>query len=129
MMENLYKIEVKVKTEYIEYQSDPNRERYVFSYTVKIKNLGKIPAKLISRKWIITDANGKIEEVEGLGVIGEQPILNPGEKFEYTSGTPLNTPSGFMEGYYEMETKNGSTFEASIPQFSLDSPFISDKLK
>ena len=75
MMENLYKIEVKVKTEYIEYQSDPNRERYVFSYTVKIKNLGKIPAKLISRKWIITDANGKIEEVEGLGVIGEQPRL------------------------------------------------------
>jgi ApaG protein len=124
MMENLYKIEVKVKTEYIEYQSDPNRERYVFSYTVKIKNLGKIPAKLISRKWIITDANGKIEEVEGLGVIGEQPRLLTNESFEYTSGTILRTPVGSMHGNYRMIADNGYEFKAEIPIFSLNKPKI-----
>ena len=122
-MENLYKIEVKVKTEYIEYQSDPNRERYVFSYTVKIKNLGKIPAKLISRKWIITDANGKIEEVEGLGVIGEQPRLLNNESFEYTSGTPLKTTNGIMQGFYLMSQNNGEQLKIDIPAFSLDSPY------
>ena len=119
MMENLYRIDISIKTEYIELQSIPNENRFVFSYTISIKNSGKIPAKLISRHWIITDANGKIEEVKGLGVIGEQPRLLHNESFEYTSGTILNTPVGTMHGKYSMIADNGYEFDAQIPLFSL----------
>ncbi len=124
MMENLYKIDIRVKTEYIELQSIPNENRFVFSYTINIKNVGKIPAKLISRHWIITDANGKIEEAKGLGVIGEQPRLLNSESFEYTSGTILNTPVGTMHGKYSMIADNGYEFDAQIPLFSLSVPKI-----
>ena len=124
MMENLYKVDVEVKTEYVEYQSIPNENRYVFSYTVTIKNSGKIPAKLISRHWIISDANGKVDEVKGLGVIGEQPRLLSNQSFEYTSGTILNTPVGTMHGQYKMVADNGYEFDAEIPLFSLNIPKI-----
>ena len=124
MMENLYRIDISIKTEYIELQSIPNENRFVFSYTISIKNTGKIPAKLISRHWIITDANGKIEEVKGLGVIGEQPRLLHNESFEYTSGTILNTPVGTMHGKYSMIADNGYEFDAQIPLFSLSVPKI-----
>jgi ApaG protein len=123
-MESLYKINIKVKTDYIEDQSYPSESKYVFSYTVSIKNEGKIPAKLISRQWIITDANGKIEEVTGLGVIGEQPRLKTNEIFEYTSGTIINTPVGTMHGTYQMVADNGYEFDAKIPLFSLSTPKI-----
>ena len=124
MMENLYRIDISIKTEYIELQSIPNENRFVFSYTISIKNSGKIPAKFISRHWIITDANGKIEEVKGLGVIGEQPRLLHNESFEYTSGTILNTPVGTMHGKYSMIADNGYEFDAQIPLFSLSVPKI-----
>ena len=124
MMTNLYKIDVSVKTSYLEDQSIPSKEKYFFSYTVTIKNNGKIPAKLISRHWIITDSNEKTEEVTGLGVIGEQPRLEPKESFEYTSGTALNTPVGTMYGSYQMVADNGYEFYASIPLFSLNTPGI-----
>ena len=124
MMENLYKVDVEVKTEYVEYQSIPSENRYVFSYTVTIKNSGKIPAKLISRHWIISDANGKVDEVKGLGVIGEQPRLLSNQSFEYTSGTILNTPVGTMHGQYQMVADNGYAFDAEIPLFSLNIPKI-----
>ena len=123
------KINITVNPYFLEDQSEPEDQHYVWAYQVTINNLGKESVKLKTRYWRIIDSNGTKQEVKGEGVVGEQPILNPGEKFEYTSGTPLSTPSGFMEGHYEMETKNGSRFEASIPQFSLDSPFIdSNKL-
>jgi len=123
------KINITVNPYFLEDQSEPEDQHYVWAYQVTINNLGKESVKLKNRYWKIIDSNGTKQEVKGEGVVGEQPTLNPGEKFEYTSGTPLSTPSGFMEGYYEMETKNGSRFEASIPQFSLDSPFInSNKL-
>ena len=124
MMENLYKVDVEVKTEYVEYQSIPSENRYVFSYTVTIKNSGKIPAKLISRHWIISDANGKVDEVKGLGVIGEQPRLLSNQSFEYTSGTILNTPVGTMHGQYKMVADNGYEFDTEIPPFSLNMPKI-----
>ena len=124
MMENLYKVDVEVKTEYVEYQSIPSENRYVFSYTVTIKNSGKIPAKLISRHWIISDANGKVDEVKGLGVIGEQPRLLSNQSFEYTSGTILNTPVGTMHGQYKMVADNGYEFDTEIPLFSLNIPKI-----
>tara|TARA_A100000164_G_scaffold300406_1_gene275279 strand:- start:30 stop:407 length:378 start_codon:yes stop_codon:yes gene_type:complete len=123
-MENLYKVDVEVKTEYVEYQSIPSENRYVFSYTVTIKNSGKIPAKLISRHWIISDANGKVDEVKGLGVIGEQPRLLSNQSFEYTSGTILNTPVGTMHGQYKMVADNGYEFDTEIPLFSLNMPKI-----
>ena len=123
-MTNLYKIDVSVKTSYLEDQSIPSKEKYFFSYTVTIKNNGKIPAKLISRHWIITDSNEKTEEVTGLGVIGEQPRLEPKESFEYTSGTILNTPVCTMYGSYQMVADNGYEFDASIPLFSLNTPGI-----
>ena len=122
------KISITVNPYFLEDQSEPNDRHFVWAYQVTINNLGKEIVQLKKRFWKIIDSNGIKQEVKGEGVVGEQPILNPGEKFEYTSGTPLTTPSGFMEGYYEMETKNGLVFDATIPQFSLDSPFISDQL-
>ena len=124
MMEVLYKVEVSVRTEYLENQSLPSEGKYFFSYTVTIKNVGKIPAKLISRHWVITDANERIEEVRGLGVVGEQPRLKTKESFEYTSGTIINTPVGTMYGTYQMVADNGYEFDAEIPMFSLNIPKV-----
>ena len=121
-------INITVNPYYLEDQSEPDEQHYVWAYQVTINNIGSEIVQLKNRFWEITDSNGSKQEVRGEGVLGEQPILNPGEKFEYTSGTPLSTPSGFMEGYYEMETKNGKKFEASIPLFSLDIPQTSKKL-
>ena len=121
-------INVSVKSYYLEEQSEPDEQHYVWAYQVTINNLSQDTVQLKNRYWKIIDSNGTKQEVRGEGVVGEQPILNPGEKFEYTSGTPLSTPSGFMEGYYEMETKNGNKFEATIPLFSLDIPNITNKL-
>jgi len=121
-------INITVNPFYLEDQSEPDENHYVWAYQVTINNLGKESVQLKNRVWKITDSNGIKQEVRGEGVVGEQPILNPGEKFEYTSGTPLSTPSGFMEGYYGMETKGGNKFDVSIPLFSLDSPYISTQL-
>ena len=121
-------INITVNPYYLEDQSEPDEQHYVWAYQVTINNIGSEIVQLKNRFWKITDSNGAEQEVRGEGVVGEQPILNPGEKFEYTSGTPLSTPSGFMEGHYEMETNKGKRFEASIPLFSLDSPHTSKKL-
>ncbi len=115
-------IRVTVKPFYLEEQSSPLDERYVWAYHVRIENRGLETVQLKSRHWRITDNRGHIEEVRGAGVVGEQPLLRPGESFEYTSGTPLPTPSGIMVGSYQMETKSGERFEVAIPAFSLDSP-------
>ena len=122
------KINITVNPYFLEDQSEPDHQHYVWAYQVTIDNQSKEKVQLKNRYWKIIDSNGIKQEVRGEGVVGEQPILNPGEKFEYTSGTPLSTPSGFMEGYYEMKTNKGKKFEAYIPQFSLDSPFTSKKL-
>jgi len=122
------KISITVNPYFLEEQSEPDDQHYVWAYQVTIDNQSKEKVQLKNRYWKIIDSNGTKQEVSGQGVVGEQPVLNPGEKFEYTSGTPLSTPSGFMEGHYEMETIEGVKFEAYIPQFSLDSPFTSKKL-
>ena len=116
-------ISVTVTPHFIEDQSDPEDNHYVWAYQVNIENAGSETGQLISRYWPITDANGQVQEVRGDGVVGEQPVLRPGESFEYTSGTPLSTPSGIMVGRYQMETKGGEGFEIEIPAFSLDSPY------
>ena len=121
-------INITVNPYYLEEHSEPDENHYVWAYQVTINNLGEETVQLKNRYWKITDSNGSKQEVKGEGVVGEQPVLNPGEKFEYTSGTPLSTPSGFMGGHYEMETNKGKKFEAIIPQFSLDSPFIKNNL-
>ena len=122
------KINITVNPYFLDDQSEPDEQHFVWAYQVTIDNQGNEKVQLKNRYWKIIDSNGSEQEVKGEGVVGEQPILNPGEKFEYTSGTPLSTPSGFMGGYYEMETKSGKKFEAIIPQFSLDSPFIKNNL-
>ena len=122
------KINITVNPYFLEDQSEPDDQHYVWAYQVTIDNQSNNKVQLKNRYWKIIDSNGIKQEVRGEGVVGEQPVLNPGEKFEYTSGTPLSTPSGFMEGYYEMENNKGSKFEVYIPQFSLDSPFASKKL-
>ena len=113
---------IQTQVNYLPEQSDEAGNRFVFSYTITITNLGQATAKLVSRHWIITDAHNHVQEVRGQGVVGEQPTLKPGEAFEYTSGTPLATPSGIMVGTYEMETRAGERFDVAIPAFSLDSP-------
>ena len=122
------KINITVKPYYLEDQSEPEDQHFVWAYQVTIDNQSNEKVQLINRYWKIVDSNGSEQEVRGEGVVGEQPILNPGEKFEYTSGTPLSTPSGFMGGHYGMETNEGKKFDAIIPQFSLDSPFIKNNL-
>ena len=122
------KINITVNPYFLDDQSEPEEQHFVWAYQVTIDNQGNEKVQLKNRYWKIIDSNGSEQEVKGEGVVGEQPILNPGEKFEYTSGTPLNTPSGFMGGHYEMETKAGEKFEAIIPQFSLDSPFVKNNL-
>jgi ApaG protein len=117
-----YEIEVIVETQYLPEQSDPDAERYFFAYRIHITNVGTTAAQLISRHWIITDAEGKVEEVRGLGVVGNQPLLQPGESFEYTSSCPLPTPVGTMKGTYQMVAEDGTRFDASISEFVLAMP-------
>ena len=119
---NNYNIQVNVGTQYIEAESNPDANRFVFAYTIKIENKGEIAAKLLSRHWIITDANNRIQEVKGKGVIGEQPYLRPGEYFEYTSGTMMETPVGSMQGTYQMVADDKHHFDAIIEPFSLALP-------
>ena len=121
-MKNNFNIRIKVTTNYLKEQSAPDENRFVFSYTINIKNLGNNSAKLISRQWIITDSNGNIQEVNGDGVVGQQPNINPGEEFTYTSGTIIKTPVGTMEGRYFMEDMNNKSFEAPIAPFTLAVP-------
>ena len=121
-MKNNFNIRIKVNTNYLKGQSAPDENRYVFSYTINIKNLGNNSAKLISRQWIITDSNGNIQEVNGDGVVGQQPNINSGEEFTYTSGTIIKTPVGTMEGRYFMEDINNKRFEALIAPFTLAVP-------
>ncbi len=115
-------IKIQVEPTYLEDQSEPEQDYYVWAYRVVIENEGKETVQLRSRYWKITDSSGRVHEVRGAGVVGEQPVLRPGERYEYTSGTPLGTPSGIMFGNYEMETDHGETFEVDIPAFSLDCP-------
>ena len=115
-------IKVTVKPFYLEDQSSPADDHYVWAYQVRIENCGGETVQLRRRHWRITDNRGQMQEVRGPGVVGEQPVLRPGESFEYTSGTPLATPSGIMVGTYDMETRDGETFAVDIPAFSLDSP-------
>lgn len=115
-------IKVTVKPFYLEDQSSPTEDHYVWAYQVRIENCGRETVQLRRRHWRITDNRGRMQEVRGPGVVGEQPVLGPGESFEYTSGTPLPTPSGIMVGTYDMETRDGETFAVDIPAFSLDSP-------
>lgn len=118
----LHAIQVIVTTRYLEDQSIPEDDRYVFAYTIRIHNLGEVAAQLISRHWVITDANGKVQEVRGDGVVGEQPWLQPGEHFEYTSGAVLETPLGTMRGSYQMQADDGTAFDAMIDPFTLSIP-------
>ena len=115
--------QVTVLPAYLAEQSDPADNRYVWSYTIEIANLGSATAQLVSRHWIITDGEGRREDVRGPGVVGEQPILRPGDAFRYTSGCPLTTPSGIMVGSFRMVDENGRAFDIDVPAFSLDSPF------
>ena len=115
-------IEVSVDPIYLDDQSQPDDDHFVWAYQVRIENKGGETVQLLNRYWRITDAQGRIQEVRGAGVVGERPVLSPGQSYQYTSGTPLSTPSGIMDGSYEMETQNGETFDVVIPPFSLDSP-------
>ncbi|MDH5180116.1 MAG: Co2+/Mg2+ efflux protein ApaG [Gammaproteobacteria bacterium] len=115
-------IRIDVETNYIPEQSRPDKHQYVFSYTITIRNVGAIPARLLTRHWLITDADGKTEEVRGEGVVGEQPYLKPGEGFRYTSGTMLKTPVGSMQGSYQMLADDGVSFDAPIAPFTLSTP-------
>ncbi|GBF29189.1 MAG: Co2+/Mg2+ efflux protein ApaG [Proteobacteria bacterium] len=117
-------IKVDVETRYIEEQSNPEQNYYVFAYTITIQNQGQQTAQLLTRHWVITDSNHKVQEVRGDGVVGEQPILKPGEQFVYTSGTMLETSVGTMKGSYQMESADGSKFDATIEEFVLSTPRI-----
>jgi ApaG protein len=121
-------ITVTVTPVYLEDQSSPSEAHYVWAYQVKIENNGTRTVQLRTRVWSITDASGHTQEVRGPGVVGEQPVLRPGESFEYTSGTSLKTPSGMMVGSYGMESEEGTRFDVSVPAFSLDSPHQSVRL-
>src|SRR5574343_2095581 len=112
-------IAVTTRTQFLPDQSDPDAERYVFAYTITIRNIGTVAAQLISRHWLITDANEEVQEVRGLGVVGHQPLLQPGESFEYTSGASLSTPVSTMRGSYQMVAEDGTQFEADIAEFAL----------
>lgn len=116
-------IQVRVVPDFLEQDSSPAQGYYFWAYTVEIANRGPRTVRLISRHWLITDAQGRTQEVKGPGVVGEHPTLSPGESFSYTSGAPLRTPSGIMLGSYQMADENGETFDVAIPAFSLDSPY------
>jgi len=119
-----FEISIEVATDYVQEQSEPDVGRYVFAYTITIANMGDRAAQLLSRHWVITDANGKVQEVSGDGVVGEQPRLNPGESFRYSSGAVLETPVGAMQGRYRMQADNGTNFDAPIPPFTLAVPGV-----
>ena len=122
--EKRYDVSVDAVTEYLKDQSDENAGRYVFAYTIRIRNTGSVAAQLISRHWIITDAEGQVQEVRGLGVVGAQPLLRPGESHQYTSGTALATPVGTMRGSYQMVAEDGTRFDATIAEFTLSVPRV-----
>lgn len=122
--EKKYEITVSSQTQHVPEQSDEESNRFVFTYTVTIRNTGSVPAQLISRHWVITDARNQVQEVRGLGVVGAQPLLKPGESFEYTSGTAIATPVGTMHGSYQMVAEDGTQFEAPIPEFTLAVPRV-----
>ena len=117
-----YEISVSVATQYLKDQSDPEQNNFVFAYTITIKNTGTVAAQVISRHWIITDSTNHVEEVKGLGVVGHQPFLAPGQSFEYTSGSSLRTPQGSMKGIYFCVAEDAHRFEAEIPEFVLSLP-------
>ena len=119
-----YEFEVTVDAAFVIDQTEGDQHRYVFSYTIKIANVGTVPAQLISRHWIITDSSNEVQEVRGLGVVGEQPLLKPGEQFQYTSGAVLNTPDGFMEGTYHITAEDGTQFDVKIPRLVLSMPRV-----
>lgn len=119
-----YQINVTTRTTYVPEQSDPDSGRYVFAYTITIRNTGSVTAQLISRHWIITDTNNRVQEVRGLGVVGEQPLLKADESFEYTSGTAIATPVGTMRGSYQMVAEDGLQFDAPVPEFTLSMPRV-----
>ena len=122
--EKEYAIEVSAAMQYLAEQSDEAAGRYVFAYTITLRNTGSVAAQLISRHWIITDAQGLVQEVRGLGVVGAQPLLQPGERFEYTSGASIATAVGTMKGSYQMVAADGTRFEAPIPEFTLSVPRV-----
>ncbi|MBN8429211.1 MAG: Co2+/Mg2+ efflux protein ApaG, partial [Xanthomonadales bacterium] len=117
-----YQFDIDVDTRFLDDQSAPEEGRYVFAYTIHIRNEGKVPARLLGRRWLITDGNGKVQEVVGEGVVGEQPWLRPGEGFEYTSGAVLETDIGTMRGSYDVLADDGTRFAAPIPAFTLSVP-------
>jgi ApaG protein len=117
-------VQITVMPEFVPERSDADEATFFWAYTVEIANFGAFTVQLTARHWKITDANGRLEEVRGPGVVGEQPVLKPGERFRYTSGCPLSTPSGIMTGSYQMVNEKGDVFEAEIPVFSLDSPYV-----
>jgi ApaG protein len=122
--ETHYEVAVSAQTQYLADQSDESAGRYVFAYTITIRNSGNVGAQLISRHWVITDAQGLVQEVRGLGVVGAQPLLQPGESYEYTSGASIATPVGTMKGSYQMVAADGTRFEAPIPEFTLSIPRV-----
>ena len=124
MAENRYEITVTARSTFIPEESDARHERYVFAYTITITNTGTVTAQLLSRHWIITDGNNQVQEVRGLGVIGEQPRLRPNQSFEYTSGAAIGTPVGTMRGSYQMVAEDGTQFDAAIPEFALAMPRV-----
>jgi len=124
MADKKHEISVTSRTAFIPDQSDLESGRYVFAYTITITNTGSMPAQLVSRHWIITDSNNQVQEVRGLGVVGEQPTLRPNESFQYTSGTAIATPVGTMRGSYQMVAQDGAQFDAPIPEFTLSMPRV-----
>ena len=124
MADKKHDISVTARTAFIPDQSDLESGRYVFAYTITITNTGSVPAQLVSRHWIITDSNNQVQEVRGLGVVGEQPTLRPNESFQYTSGTAIATPVGTMRGSYQMVAEDGVQFDAPIPEFTLSMPRV-----
>jgi ApaG protein len=119
-----YEIAVTAVAQYVAEQSDESEGRYVFAYTITLRNTGTIASKLLSRHWYITDATNQVQEVRGAGVVGEHPFLRPGESFEYTSGAAIATPVGTMRGSYQMEAEDGTKFDAPIPEFMLSMPRV-----
>lgn len=119
-----YDIKVTAQSFFLPDQSDEENDQYVFAYTIRIENTGQVPAQVISRHWIITDADNQVQEVRGMGVVGEQPILKPGQHFEYTSGSSINTIVGTMRGTYQMVAEDGTKFDAVVPEFSLSVPRV-----
>jgi len=123
-MTNKYEISVAARSTFVPDQSDADEGRFVFAYTITITNTGSVAARLISRHWLITDSDNQVQEVRGMGVVGEQPLLQPQESFEYTSGAAIATPVGTMRGTYKMVAEDGTSFDAPIPQFTLSMPRV-----